>query len=114
MTLFEPIFRADFRAVASYHPCVPAELPSIPVRVLYGREDPIAPEALAAWQAWTSLPVTLHSFPGGHFYLTEQLPQAATLLAAECRAGGQNRDGEEDADGGQRARPIGKPSADLR
>jgi len=114
MALFEPIFRADFRAVANYRPCVPAELPPIPIQVLYGREDPIAPEALAAWQAWTSLPVTLHPFPGGHFYLTEQLSQVATLLAAPCLAGGQKRDVEGDACGGQRATPMGKPSVDLR
>ena len=114
MALFEPIFRADFRAVASYRPCVPAELPPIPIRVLYGREDPIAPEALAAWQAWTSQPVTLHPFPGGHFYLTEQLSQVATLLTAQCRACGQNRDGEGNACGGQGATPMGKPAADVR
>ncbi len=114
MALFEPIFRADFRAVASFRPCVPAELPPIPIRVLYGREDPIASEALAAWQAWTSQSVTLHPFPGGHFYLIGQLSQVATLLAAQCRACGQNRDGEGNACGGQRATPMGKPSADLR
>lgn len=84
MALFEPIFRADFRAVANYHPSPPEVLPEIPITVLHGQTDPISPEALAAWQAWTTGPITFRQFPGGHFYLIDQMPELAAFLAAQC------------------------------
>jgi surfactin synthase thioesterase subunit len=84
VALFEPIFQADFRAVAAYQPARPAALSDVPITVLCGREDSIAPDALAAWQAWTTAPLEIRQFPGGHFYLTEQMSQLAAFLAVRC------------------------------
>ena len=83
MALFEPIFRADFRAVAAYRPRPVSPLP-LPFTVLGGREDGIAPKALAAWQDHTTRPLVMRTFSGGHFYLLDHLPQVATVLTAGC------------------------------
>lgn len=84
--VFEPILRADFQAVATYRP-PRAEAPAMPITVLCGREDAIAPQELAAWQTVTSLPLEMRFFPGGHFYLLEQVAQVAAFLGERCTEG---------------------------
>ncbi|MEV4068755.1 thioesterase II family protein [Nonomuraea fuscirosea] len=75
-----PAIRADYRAIETYrHTDGPAL--GCPVIALTGEDDPRAPVAdVAAWRAHTTGAFRLHTFPGGHFYLTDHLPRIASLI----------------------------------
>ncbi len=69
-----PTVRADFQMVEtySYQEAIPLDCP---ITVLAGREDPKTDEAgIAAWQAHTSRPLDLFTFPGDHFFLYDLQP----------------------------------------
>jgi surfactin synthase thioesterase subunit len=83
LEIFEPILRADFQAVTSYHPPTAPPLDA-PFTVLYGQQDSVSGEELALWQAVTSRPLECCPFPGGHFYLLEQTVPLAECLQARC------------------------------
>lgn len=78
--LFLPLLRADFTLVETYENPTPIML-SCPLITFGGREDQRATEAqLRAWQPLTAAEFALHCFPGGHFYLNEQVqPLLATI-----------------------------------
>lgn len=79
-----PILRADFALLESHRPAVPSPL-ALPIVALGGDDDPwAAPERLSQWQAWTTLPLRMHRFAGGHFYLDESLDEVLAVLRAEC------------------------------
>lgn len=74
-----PYVRADFRAIEDYRfdPAAP-EL-AIPVTALAGEADPhVGVEEMARWAEVTSASCELRVFPGGHFYLNDQLPEVLT------------------------------------
>jgi pyochelin biosynthetic protein PchC len=76
--------RSDYRAVARYRPS-PGRL-TTPVVALVGDDDPdVRPEDMRPWTEMTAGPMTLHVFPGGHFYLIGQ--RDAVLRAALAHIG---------------------------
>ncbi|MCB0065092.1 MAG: thioesterase [Caldilineaceae bacterium] len=84
--LFVPLLRADFTLVETYQHQERAPLPC-PIVAFGGNADVRATEAeLRAWQPLTQNTFELHLFPGGHFYLNDQvqplLAQLAAVLAA--------------------------------
>jgi surfactin synthase thioesterase subunit len=83
LEVFEPILRADFRAVTSYQPAAAAPL-AAPITAFLGLTDSITSQDMAGWQAWTNQPLEHLSFPGGHFYLLEQTDPLAACLQARC------------------------------
>ena len=88
--------RSDYRAVARYRRS-PGRL-TTPVVGLVGDDDPdVEPDEMRPWCEVTVGPMTLHVFPGDHFYLIEQR-DAVLKVAAEHLDG----DGEPT---GTRARP---------
>ncbi|NUQ95991.1 MAG: thioesterase [Streptomyces sp.] len=83
-----PAIRNDYRAASNYiwRPGAPL---ACPITVLTGSEDPHVPaDGARAWHQLTTGAASFHSFPGGHFYLTEHAEavcrtiQTATGLAA--------------------------------
>lgn len=97
-----PAIRNDYRAAATYtwRPGAPL---ACPITVLTGSEDPHVPaDGARAWHRLTTGETAFHSFPGGHFYLTEHAEavcrtiQAATGLAV------------------QRSHPSSPPAAPVR
>lgn len=83
------VLKADYRVCGSFsHHAAEAPLP-VPLHAFGGRDDDLAPGALAAWREHTSAGFTLREFEGGHFFLREH--EAALLalviegLAAEAR-----------------------------
>jgi surfactin synthase thioesterase subunit len=82
-TLFEPILRADLRAVAQDRPPAAARLP-VPILVLAGADDGLPRADLAAWQTATTEPLEIRTFPGGHFYLLEHAALLADLIITRC------------------------------
>jgi pyochelin biosynthesis protein PchC len=76
--------RSDYRAVARYRPS-PGRL-TTPVVGLVGDDDPdVRPDDMRPWTEATAGPMTLHVFPGGHFYLIAQ--RDAVLRAAAAHLG---------------------------
>jgi surfactin synthase thioesterase subunit len=52
-----------------------------PLSLLRGRDDPMATEAvMRPWAHHTSAPVAAHAWPGGHFYLFDQLEAVGRQL----------------------------------
>ncbi|AHH99519.1 alpha/beta fold hydrolase [Kutzneria viridogrisea] len=82
LELMLPVVRADFTVCGTYqHPDhAPLE---IPVTVFAGSEDSTLPAgSLEGWREASTGPVRLHTLPGGHFYLTEQLDAVARVITA--------------------------------
>jgi medium-chain acyl-[acyl-carrier-protein] hydrolase len=85
LDLMVPMLRADFSVVEAPLPRQP--LPC-PITACAGTEDSTAPpSALIEWAGFTRSRFALRVFPGGHFFLREQLgPLAAALVADIGRA----------------------------
>jgi surfactin synthase thioesterase subunit len=66
-----PSVRADYRAAERYR-CAPDAVLRCPVHVLTGDADKHVTAAEArAWERHSSGPVTVSTYPGGHFFLNE-------------------------------------------
>ncbi|MFI2674017.1 thioesterase II family protein [Streptomyces albidoflavus] len=75
-----PAIRSDYRAVRTHRHIAGPPLPC-PVTALVGDTDAMAPvESVGAWRAHTSADFQLEVFPGGHFYLAEQLQKLSGLV----------------------------------
>lgn len=67
-----PAIRNDYRAIETYS-CDPGAKIGCPIVALVGAQDPrVTVEEAAAWERHTDAGFELLTFPGGHFYLTEQ------------------------------------------
>lgn len=79
------VLGADYALCLDYAHMGGVRLP-VPVHVMGGRRDDIAPERLRAWQDVAQAPVTLETFEGGHFFIRDSEP---AVLAALTRHLGQ-------------------------
>lgn len=79
LELFEPILRADLRAVADYRPCGLVPLP-LPITVICGDQDNLTQDSLEAWRECSSLPVARHRFPGNHFFIFQNFPAVSAVI----------------------------------
>ncbi|MEV6942981.1 alpha/beta fold hydrolase [Streptomyces sp. NPDC051172] len=81
--LLLPLLRADFELSETYEQLPGARL-KCPVLALGGAADPEVPPAqLAEWRHVTTGTFGLRIYRGGHFYLTEALPELARTIGAE-------------------------------
>jgi pyochelin biosynthetic protein PchC len=86
--------RSDYRAVARYRPS-PGRLTS-PIVCLVGDDDPdVTPDDMRPWNEATAGPMTMHVFPGGHFYLAAQHDAVLRTAAAHLGADGEPSTSEE-------------------
>ena len=75
-----PVLRADFTVVETYRP-EPGRRIGCPVSVLVGDRDPVVHrEEAMAWREHTRGAFELTSFVGGHFYLTDYVPELARTV----------------------------------
>ena len=79
MDYFEPILRADFEAVETWRPARREPL-NVPALVLHGREDEIPRSSQEAWTAEFTVPIELHEFDWGHFFIQQHWPAIARLV----------------------------------
>lgn len=68
MVFFEPILRADFQVVESFR-YTREETFDIPIDIFLGTEENISAEEGLAWNQETKARVTVHHFPGRHFFI---------------------------------------------
>jgi surfactin synthase thioesterase subunit len=77
-----PAVRGDYKAVETYRHTGEQRL-TCPVRVLVGETDEMTtPDQAAAWHSHTTAHCEVTVFPGGHFYLNDQLD---TVMRAVTR-----------------------------
>lgn len=83
---------ADYRVCASYRHASSLPL-SLPIRVLAGRADDIAPDHITAWRLETTAAFDIDWFDGGHFFIRQhEAAVLATLVRAlEALREGQHR-----------------------
>jgi len=75
-----PSLRADYRAIETYQAGADAAVTS-PITSLTGDRDPQTAVAEAEdWRAHTTGEFDLHVFPGGHFFLVEEMPGVIGVL----------------------------------
>lgn len=75
-----PALRMDYRGVADYRHAAGPPL-DCPITVFAAEDDPQGPPAeLSGWAGLTTARSDLYVFPGGHFYLTKQVPDVCHAL----------------------------------
>ncbi|ONI75272.1 thioesterase [Actinosynnema sp. ALI-1.44] len=75
-----PSLRADYRAIETYRVGAEAAV-GCPVTSLSGDQDPMTSVAEAGeWRTHTTGEFDLRVFPGGHFFLVEQMPRVIDIL----------------------------------
>ncbi|GAA2151376.1 hypothetical protein GCM10009760_46700 [Kitasatospora kazusensis] len=86
LSLVLPTLRADFALCDTFRrPDGP--LLDCPVTVFGGEQDTVTPEGLHHWAGTTSASTTVHTYPGGHFFLTEEsAPAVLATVTAELAA----------------------------
>jgi surfactin synthase thioesterase subunit len=83
MDFFEPIIRADFEVLENYR-YVPGNKLNVPIHVLLGTDDHTAKKEAILWQDVTTLPVDIHYFEGGHFFIFDKAKEVAAMVAAQA------------------------------
>lgn len=84
--LMLPTLRADLTIVDSYRVGAEPLLP-FPFHVLYGTEDPQCDRAEALrWQRYTSQPLAVSAYPGGHFFPFDDPVPVLDLVTRELAA----------------------------
>lgn len=76
----EPILYADFTAFETWEPLAMGPL-AVPIHVFLGDDDEIGNEEAWKWSGFTNAVCTVRRFPGNHFYLQDQWPTLARLIA---------------------------------
>lgn len=72
LNYFEPILRADFKAIETY--VHEAHVPvNIPFTVISGTEEDMKKEDIQAWQEESSYPIDFVVMPGGHFFIFDHV-----------------------------------------
>ena len=71
MSFFEPIIRADFKAIEQYLP-VNVTFKDLPVTVYYGTEDDFNLEQIKYWQRITDITIRTQAYNGGHFFVLDK------------------------------------------
>ena len=84
--IFEPILRADFKAIETWN--VRKFFPlDIPITVLLGTHDTELNETEAlAWEKETLHPVTIKKFQGGHFFIFDQTTKVCQSISQTLRS----------------------------
>ena len=80
-----PALRADVTMFTTYTHR-PGPSLECPVAVLTGADDPLTPaEETSAWSELTHADTTVHTFPGGHFFVVEQGTPVTRTITGELR-----------------------------
>ncbi|MYW04375.1 alpha/beta fold hydrolase [Streptomyces sp. SID3343] len=81
-----PALRADYRAIETYK-MAPGNPLECPITALIGDTDPkVTVDEATSWRDHTIGTFDLHTFTGGHFYLTRHAAAVAQRIATAARA----------------------------
>jgi surfactin synthase thioesterase subunit len=77
LDLMLPAIRADYTAIETYRAARDARV-DCPITVLVGDDDPnTSGDQATAWARHTTADCDVRTYPGGHFYLFDHIPQIA-------------------------------------
>lgn len=80
--LFEPILRADFKAIETFHFKINQQIHS-QITVLFGKEDYFTLEEAKKWKKFTHCKsFQLHTFEGGHFFINTHTKAICDIMKA--------------------------------
>ncbi|MGJ5894018.1 thioesterase [Streptomyces sp. V2] len=89
LSLFLPAIRSDFTASETYS-CRPDSALTCPVSAFFGDQDrDLTYDDLEAWQDHTTGDFDLTVFPGGHFYLGDQVAAVAQAVLTRIQPDGR-------------------------
>lgn len=77
--LFEPILRADFRAISTFRYPGAHKL-DVPILVMIGDQDNVSLGAARKWQLETSRTIRIKRFAGNHFFIMEHMGEIRQLI----------------------------------
>lgn len=78
-----PALRGDYRAIETYRGGA-ADSVSSPILALAGEQDDrVATDDVAAWARHTTGEFGLRTYPGGHFFLNDHVPDIAELVVGQ-------------------------------
>lgn len=80
MDLFIPVMRADYSVVENYQWQSGRKPLQLQATVLYGNQDDISVEDIAAWQTHFEAPIHMEEYHGGHFFINDHWASVADLL----------------------------------
>jgi surfactin synthase thioesterase subunit len=79
IAFFEPVLRADFKAVETWN-AAPGEPLGIPLTVMIGRDEEVTEATARPWAAETTGPFAFHTFEGNHFFIVQHWNAIAALI----------------------------------
>lgn len=79
MEFFEPMLRADFKAIETYA-YEKGDPFDVPITVMTGTHEKISDEEIAKWQDETLQKISTRRFPGGHFFIFQHLPEICRII----------------------------------
>ncbi|MFF4591167.1 ACP S-malonyltransferase [Streptomyces sp. NPDC001388] len=85
MVFYERVLRADFAALGAYEHTDQPPL-DLPVTAMYGEDEWFTRADIDAWQRETTRPLTVHRFPGDHFFIREQWPALGRIVTSRLAA----------------------------
>jgi len=80
MEFFEPVLRADFKAVSNY-PYNEDTPFNIPITVMIGTTENTTYKEAMKWQDETSKEISLRQFPGGHFFIYQHSQEIGRIFS---------------------------------
>lgn len=86
MNYFEPILRADLKAVEEYNYQNNKSAFDFPITVMIGKDEDITDENANLWQKETTHQLHFYKFPGNHFFIFNNYPQLAKLMMEKLQA----------------------------
>lgn len=89
LDFFEPIIRADFKAIGTFSYHSQAETPNrngspplnIPITVIIGLNDTTSYSEALTWQNETSQKIVIRQLPGGHFFIFDHTPEICHIIS---------------------------------
>ena len=81
MEFFEPVLRADFKAISTYtyKKSTPFD---IPITVMIGKTENTTYEEAIKWQDETSKDISLRQLPGGHFFIYQHSQEIGKIFSS--------------------------------
>jgi medium-chain acyl-[acyl-carrier-protein] hydrolase len=80
MELVFPVLRNDFRIAEEYHYRKKVDSLDCDITILLGREEDVLPDEAEAWIRHTRKNCVICYFPGGHFFIQDQIESIARLI----------------------------------
>ncbi|WP_433607240.1 thioesterase II family protein [Dactylosporangium sp. CA-139114] len=79
------VLRQDLAVVDTYE-FVPGNRLGVPLSVFWGDQDPLTERSMVEdWRHHCAAPVEYHCWPGGHFFLFDQVPRLAEAMTSGVR-----------------------------